>query len=261
MAEKPVFSAGGLRTLLRLAVRDYFPDSVRIEGSRLPSRFAQTSGPKFGSYHLYLQSAVYEAERLKEHFGCRETTRVLDVGCGMGRLPTGLLRVIGAVDYTGIDVDAFAIRWCRKHIESRHPSFRFSHLGVYNERYQTDGKPLTPHFRFLFEDASLDIIYLFSVFSHTTEEDMRIYLNDFRRILSDGGGIFFTTFVEDDVPDITFNPPGYQLRCQGPLHVVRYRKDYLLKLIQDTGFTTERFTYASEVNGQSGFYLRKTPNG
>jgi predicted SAM-dependent methyltransferase len=106
----------------------------------------------------------------------------------------------------------------------------------------------------------VDIIYLFSVFSHTTEEDMRIYLKEFDRILRDKGSVFFTTFVEENVPDITFNPTNYSIKCSGPLHIVRYNKDYIFSIIKEYGFTIVDFKQSVEIDGQSGIYLSKRKN-
>ena len=246
-----------LRKNLRKAVRWILPMSVSIDKSIIPSRTASVYGPKFKDYKLYLDSADKEGKRLVEHFQCNVKSRVLDIGCGMGRLPIGILRNIGEIDYTGIDVDHFSIYWCKRFITKHHPSFKFHHLSVYNERYNENGIKIDANFRFDVAGSSMDIIYLFSVFSHTTEEDMRIYLKEFQRILNKNGSLFFTTFVEENVPDITFNPENYSLKCSGPLHIVRYNKDYLFSIIEELGFTIVNFMHAVEVDGQSGLYLQK----
>ena len=86
---------------------------------------------------------------------------------------------------------------------------------------------------------------------------MRIYLKEFDRILRDNGFIFFTTFVEENVPDITFNPENYSIKCSGPLHIVRYNKEYIFSIIEEYGFTIVNFAKSVEVDGQSGLYLGK----
>jgi predicted SAM-dependent methyltransferase len=116
-------------------------------------------------------------------------------------------------------------------------------------------------FRFESEPKSIDIVYLYSVFSHTIEEDMRIYLKDFSRILDDKGKLFLTTFVEEDVPDISINPENYRFKCSSPLHVVRYRKDYLFSIFEEYGYSVLNFTYETETNGQSAIYLIKKNKG
>jgi len=79
----------------------------------------------------------------------------LDVGCGQGRLPIGILRVIGEINYMGIDVDKASIDWCRRHIERNHPSFKFKHVNFRNERYNNDGIEISDSFRFDMEQEVL----------------------------------------------------------------------------------------------------------
>ncbi|HPS62241.1 MAG TPA: class I SAM-dependent methyltransferase [Bacteroidales bacterium] len=246
-----------IRKSLREMARWLFPASVRVDGSVIPSRTMSLAGPTFATYRLYLESAEKEAKRLTGPLQGQPGSRILDLGCGMGRLPTGIIRIGGRMDYTGIDVDEPSIRWCRKYIAKHRPDFRFLHLNIYNERYNLRGGKLGDLYRFPFPDAGFDIIYLFSVFSHTTEEDMMIYLREFNRILQDDGLAFFTTFVSDDGPGVTYNPANCGIRCSGPLHVVQYRKEYLFALLERSGFRIFRYDHATEFDGQSALYLQK----
>ena len=181
-------------------------------------------------------------------------SRVLDVGCGQGRLPIGIIHAIGKIDYLGVDVDFRMIDWCKHNIEKNYPSFKFKHLNFYNERYNPNGRMIN-HYP-LYTALEFDIIYLCSVFTHMTEEDMRIYLRDFSHILKKKGKIFFTAFVEDDVPDISINPENYCMKCSGALHIVRYRKDYLFNIIKEYGYSITDFSYGTEGDGQSAIYLK-----
>lgn len=243
--------------IVRRTARKILPrqECVKVSGSIIPSRERRCCGPEFKDDSFYLESAEGEANRLVTHFQCTQESRVLDVGCGQGRLPIGILRVIGEINYIGIDVDKKSIDWCKRYIEQDHPSFKFRHLNLYNERYNRSGIKIDDRFRFEIESESADIVCLFSVFSHTTEEDMRIYLEEFSRILDKGGKVFFTTFVEEDVPDVSINPENYRLRCTGPLHIVRYNKDYLFSILDESGYSIVEFAHATEVDGQSAIYL------
>ena len=239
------------------AIDEHHGDFVAVSGSIIPSPDRRWCGPEFKDDQWYIQSSEHEAMRLIDHFQCNLKTRVLDVGCGQGRLPIGILRKIGDLHYQGIDIDQWSINWCKRYIERDHSSFVFKHLNIYNERYNKHGEKIDNSFRLDIASKSFDIIYLFSVFSHTTEEDMEVYLKEFYRILDENGKIFFTTFVEEGVPDFSINPDGYRLDCSGPLHIVRYNKDYLLSILDDCGFSLQSFTYATEADGQSALYLKK----
>ena len=247
-----------IRKLFQAAKRAILKDYVVFSGSTLPAPHIRYCGREFKDNSHYLRSAETEAQRLVTVFGCKNNSRILDIGCGQGRLPIGILRVLGEMDYTGIDVDHRSVAWCKQHIQSKHPSFQFHHIDIANERYNEQGAQLTKEFKFDFPGKSFDIIYLFSVFSHMREQDMRIYLSDFSRILNDGGKVFFTSFIEENVPSVSVNPRGYVFKkFSGPLHVVRYEKNYIHSILNEIGFIVESFTHRTEVHGQSAIYLRK----
>lgn len=228
---------------------------VEVSGSKIVAPHQRLSGLAFKDDLIYIKSAESEAHRLIDHFQCTRESRILDVGCGQGRLAIGLIRVLGESTYTGIDVSQDSVQWCKDFIEKEHPSFTFKHLNLYNERYNKAGTKIDEQFQFDIEPASIDIIYLYSVFSHTTEHDMRVYLRDFLRILRRQGKIFFTAFAEDNVPDITINPANYRLKCSGPMHIVRYNKPHLFSVFAEYGYSIIDFSYATETDGQSAIYL------
>jgi len=245
--------------MIRKTIKKILPRKkyVEVSGSIIPSRYSRCCGSEFKDDNYYLESAEKESNRLIDYFQCTQQSRILDIGCGQGRLPIGILRVIGEINYIGIDVDLKSINWCKQYIESKHPSFKFKHLNLYNERYNKNGNKIDAGFCFDVAENTVDIIYLFSVFSHTTEEDMRAYLKDFSRILDKGGKMFFTTFVEDDVPNVSINPENYHLKCSGPLHIVRYNKDYLFSILDEYEYSILNFTHRTEADGQSAIYLCK----
>jgi SAM-dependent methyltransferase len=233
---------------------------VYYENAILPAKQLRLCGTEFQDDAYYLASAQAEADRLVTHFGLTLGSSILDVGCGVGRLATGILSRIGDIrDYHGIDVSKRAIEWCLRHITRKHPSFRFMHIDVRNLRYNPGGKLMGDDFRFPFNGQGLfDIIYLYSVFSHMTKEDVRSYLREFQRILTSSGNMFLTAFIEEGVPNMTINPQGYRMDWGGsPLHCVRYSKDYFESLLTDNGFGIDRFDYEKEDNGQSALYISR----
>ena len=237
-------------------------DLTRFEvedGTRIPHRMCRYIGPVYGTNALYLAGAEAEAIRVINHMGARGTSRVLDIGCGQGRLATGLHRILGDdIRYLGLDIMEPSVEWCRLNITSQHPSYKFRLLDVFNARYNPDGRVMIDeNFRFDVPDKSVDIVFLFSVFSHMTDTDAALYLRDAHRMLDDGGYMFFTTYFEDDVPDWVENPEGYICKWDRALHGVRYNRGYLIKMVKDAGFEITRLGYRTEVDKQSAMYLRK----
>ena len=108
-----------------------------------------------------------------------------------------------------------------------------------------------------FNNREFDIIYLYSIFSHMTTEDVTAYLNEFKRLLAPSGKIFLTAFIEQNVQPMTINPPDYRRNWQGPLHCVRYDKNFFISLLGENGFKIDRFDYEKETDGQSGLYISR----
>lgn len=233
---------------------------MRYKKVILPAKHLRFCGTKFRDDEYFLASAQAEANRLVEHFGLTVNSRVLDVGCGVGRLAIGILSRIGEIQhYRGVDVSKRSIQWCQRHITREHSSYQFIHIDVKNLRYNPSGKAIDVDFRLPFDDQELfDIIYLYAVFSNMTKEDVRSYLKEFQRLLAPSGKIFLTAFIEDGVPDMTINPRGYKGRnWKGPLHCVRYKKDFFESLLAENGFGVNHFDYEKETDGQSALYISR----
>lgn len=235
-------------------------DAVRHDGRVLPAAHLRLCGQEFRDHAYFLSSARAEADRLVTQCGLTTDSALLDVGCGFGRLAVGVLDRVGPIrDYRGVDVSAAAVAWCQRHVGSRHSSFRFTRLDVRNERYNPGGDAITQAFRLPLADASFDIAYAYSVFSHMELADIERYLTELRRVLRPGGMVFVTLFVADDVPDISINPASGARAWQGPLHCVRYRRALIDARIREAGFTILRVAEGIETDGQSGYYLQRTP--
>src|SRR5439155_16670637 len=148
-----------------------------------------------------------------------------------------------------------SIRWCKKYVQSRHPKFQFQHTNARNALYNPKGAALDKHLQLPLGDRSVDIIYLYSVFSHMLADDIRLYTREFKRVQSFGGSVFLTCFVEENVPNVVENPIGYRRTWSGALHCVRYDFAFLRSLFTDSGFHLDNLVYGRETDGQSAVYL------
>jgi ubiquinone/menaquinone biosynthesis C-methylase UbiE len=207
----------------------------------------------------FLRSAELEADRVVTRLACTADSRILDIGCGSGRLAIGLVRRLPDVEYHGLDVLHRHIHWCSRWISTAHLSYRFSHLDAYSERYNLSGKRIDATFRLPFPGDYFHIVYLYAVFTNMTSEDVGIYLQEIRRVAMPGGRIFISAFVEDDVPEISVNPDGYLgLSPQGPLHIVRYERTYFSSVMRQSGLKVDAVEkMGADFDFQTAFYLSK----
>lgn len=208
-------------------------------GVHLP---AIRSNEGLGDDDAYLASAMADVEAISQYKAITPSTRILDFGCGQGRLANGLiLAEVGLEQYCGVDTNAESISWCERWIAPQRPNFRFVHAPAHNARYNPDatGQPPVP-----VQDDFFDLAFLNSVFSHMLEADVAFYARELFSKLRGQGVMYATAFVEEDVPDVEENPEGYLGKtARGPLHRVRFEKTFFLSLIEGAGFEIADFQY------------------
>jgi SAM-dependent methyltransferase len=127
----------------------------------------------------------------------RPDERVLDIGCGTGRIARPLSAYLAGGRYDGLDIVSRPIAWCRGAYR-RLPHFRFHHADLINRVYNPDGAAMAAQYRFAFEDESFDLVLLISVFTHMLTHETRHYLREIARLLAPGGRVFLTAFLLDD---------------------------------------------------------------
>jgi len=131
--------------------------------------------------------------------GLEPTHRVLDAGCGIGRMAIPLTEVLGDQgSYEGFDVVAQAIDWCSQNITPKYPNFRFQHSDVVSRHYNPHGRYKASEFRFPFADGEFDLVLLTSVFTHLLPDDMENYFSEIARVLKPGGRSVITYFLLND---------------------------------------------------------------
>lgn len=242
------------RYFARATGRDY----VSYDGARLPPYGMRYCGSAFRDDETFLSSSRSEAQRLVNQLGVGPGFRILEIGCGPGRLPIGLIRDVPDIGaYHGVDLDTPAIDWCTRHISRAYPNYVFHVVDAQNDRYQPDGPVMDDTFSLPVPGNFFDLVYLYAVFTNMLERDVKVYLDVFHRVLRPGGRVFLTAFMEEGVPPITVNPAEYAPDTSEPLHFARYEKGHLLSLFDEAGFTIDRIDYGVELAGASAVYLTK----
>lgn len=125
--------------------------------------------------------------------------RVLDIGCGIGRMArvlTGELRPPGG-SYDGFDVDRDGISWCQRHYQTTPVPFRFTHVDIHHAEYNPRGVVSPATISFPYPDGAFDLAIATSVFTHLLEDVADHYLAEAARVLAPGGRLFATWFLID----------------------------------------------------------------
>jgi len=108
-----------------------------------------------------------------------KSKKVLDYGCGTGNL----IKNTDSNLYTGLEIDKEAYEYCIKTF----PKNKFIFQDIYNVVYNKKGKQQYP----ILNDT-YDIIFAYSVFTHTTYEYFLKCIDIFKSHLNKGGSIYIS---------------------------------------------------------------------
>jgi SAM-dependent methyltransferase len=130
--------------------------------------------------------------------GIKPTDRVLDVGCGCGRMAWALTRFLTSGTFEGFDITPEAIEWCQRNITSQFPHFRFQLADLHNAAYNPHAKGQARDYHFPYPDRSFDFTFLTSVFTHMLPQDLEHYAREITRTLKPRGRAVITFFILND---------------------------------------------------------------
>lgn len=128
--------------------------------------------------------------------GLKPHDRVLEVGCGVGRMAIPLTRHLAPPgSYDGFEIVREGVEWCQRKITRRFPHFRFLHADIYNQHYNPGGRLAASEYEFPYPADSFDFVFLTSVFTHMLPADVEHYLGEVGRVLRPGGRCLITYFI------------------------------------------------------------------
>jgi len=105
--------------------------------------------------------------------------RILDWGCGCGRVIGEMMKFVSPATLTGCDIDTEAIAWNKGHI----PGPTFDRIDPYPPTAYSTG--------------TFDLIYGISVMTHLDEQTQLSWLQELSRIASPGGIVALTVIGEN----------------------------------------------------------------
>ena len=162
--------------------------SIRVRSDGVTGQFGGNNFDYFGNFtaQLLIDSALLTSK-----------SKVLEIGCGSGRTALALTKTLEKGNYMGVDIDKVSINACQRHQLFQQSGFVFEHIDVQNMMYNSQGKTSPKSYKFSFEDASFDHIFLISVFTHMLPEEVSNYIGEISRLLRPGGKCMLSTFLMD----------------------------------------------------------------
>lgn len=208
----------------------------------------------------------------------RRDSSVLELGCSHGRTMLGLLSYLRPpARYEGLDISPAQIEFAQRTIHAAHPHCTFTVANVYSAIYNPSGHQSAATYTFPYPDATFDVAYAASLFTHLVPESTHNYLREARRVLKPGGRCLFSFFILDHyrgpgtsvAPLYEFNHPfagNTDVAVHNPAapeQLIAYRARRLEAFARDAGLALERVlpgywsnTHASCLNEQDLALLR-----
>ncbi|MGO9605605.1 MAG: class I SAM-dependent methyltransferase [Candidatus Binataceae bacterium] len=198
--------------------------------------------------------------------GVKPADRVLDVGCGCGRMALPLTGYLTTGSYEGFDILGDAIEWCQKNITTRFPNFKFQLADVYNSVYNPRGVYQAKDYKFPYPDRFFDFTFLTSVFTHMLPQDLEHYSREILRTLKPDGRAVITFFILNEESEqlmmkqpnkLSFphSYPGGQVRVaelSNPEAVVAYSEAMVHQVLERSGLKLAGPIYFGSWCGRIG---------
>ncbi len=192
------------------ATRGTATRGTKTDGLPLPpARLRAQIGPSHADARVFLESGRIQAGLIRDLLredgrSVEDLDAILDWGCGCGRVLrhwSGL----GRTAVYGCDINPKMIEWCRDNLT-------FAEVAV------TELSPPLPY-----ADATFDLVYAFSVFTHLAEELQHEWMRECRRVLKPGGLLLMSTMGEYYLSRQRLSAPEQQAFERGEL-VVLYER-------------------------------------
>lgn len=182
-------------------------DGVAGDGLPVPPRRLIVRVAGTADVDWFLEGGRLGAESIRKVVGrhgpaVEKLDAILDFGCGCGRV-TRRWAGLPHTDVHGTDASGAAVEWCRDNL----PFASFETNGL---------APPLPH-----GDASFDLVYALSVFTHLTEELQHAWMAELERVLRPGALLLLTTHGEHYRTRLS---PAERARFEAGELVVRWRE-------------------------------------
>jgi ubiquinone/menaquinone biosynthesis C-methylase UbiE len=182
----------------------------------------------------------------------KSDAKVLDIGCGLGRLARPLVGFLKGGEYFGLDVNRSSIEWCKSNYLP-YQNFHFEWIDAHSKSYNPASTVAASQYQFPFADGTFDFVMLTSVFTHMLLADVDNYLAQIARVLKLDGRCYATYFLLDRRQEKLFKSApqyfpiagGFIADKEFPEKVVFLCEDRVRTLHGDHGLLIKTLGYGS----------------
>lgn len=202
----------------------------------------------------YYKVGEADVARFKRLAGLDPSSRVLDIGCGLGRVAWPLARELGPNgSYDGFDAARQYIEWCANHLALDPQRVRFHWFDIQSSVYNPHGKLNGENLRFPWPAGTFTLAIAMSLFTHLSATGTANYIREVARTLQKGGRLCASFFVLDKdslemietrevFPHFTHGfEQGRIADPDSPDTAIAFRADWLYQLFVDCGFAFEQY--------------------
>jgi SAM-dependent methyltransferase len=125
------------------------------------------------------------------------TSKVLEIGCGLGRIAFPLRFILAKGAYEGFEICYDKVAYLNQTFQKAYPNFRFNWANIRNTYYNPDGDTRATDYRFPYSNDTFDVVFAASVFTHMLPDATASYFKQAARVLKPGGRCVFSFFVLD----------------------------------------------------------------
>lgn len=229
------------------------PPAADADGVPIPPLGLMARVVAYADWRQFLATGEATAKALDSYAGEAGTgfagaRRILDLGCGAGRVIRHLPKLTDAALY-GVDYNPSLAGWCARNLKG-------------NFRQNALHPPLD------FPDAHFDIVYLISVFTHLRIPTQREWLAELARVIRPGG-VVLVTFHDEDQPGLpdtdeartALNRDGFFIhndRIEGSNFIATFQTEPFVRALMQEQFDVVRIVPRRESTiGQTLAILRK----
>ncbi len=192
----------------------------------------------------------------RDRLGLAPTGRLLDIGCGWGRLAFALREAMPEVEYEGFDPHRKHVQWAQEQLTRVDPRLGLHIANLANEIYNPGGKLSPARFKFPYADDRFDAVVAHSLFRFLQPAAFEHYVAEVARVLKPGGRFLASFHLLNEssakrLPTLRdplcFVFPDGEVAATRPHRqgLLAYREDYVREVLARNRLVPEPIDYGS----------------